>query len=373
MSVRQVTRKRGDRVETFWIVDVDYQHADGRRERVRRVPRVQTRRAAEQLEREVVNALAAGTFGRKEAAPEPVATFEAFAKTFVETYAETNNKPSEIDSKRQILRQHLVPAFGTLALDGVTVERIEGYKAAKLRAKLAPKTINNHLAVLSKLLTVAVEWRKIAAAPAVKWLAAPEPEFDFFDFDEADRLIAAAGDWAAMVTVALRAGLRLGELIGLRWQDVDLKAGRLVVRQAVARGKVGTPKSGKKREVPLGAEALAALKAHRHLKSEFVFCGAAGAMLTKGETKRPLWSACKRAGLRLVGWHVLRHTFASQLAMRGAPMRAIQELMGHATMEMTLRYAHLSPDARREAVRLLDGVGRPHGNLTATSAEREKN
>ena len=84
-------------------------------------------------------------------------------------------------------------------------------------------------------------------------------------------------------------------------------------------------------------------------------------MLAKGETKWPLWSACRKAGLRRIGWHVLRHTFASHLTMRGAPLKAVQELLGHATIDMTMRYAHLSPAAKNEAIRLLD-----HGNLMAT-------
>ena len=75
----------------------------------------------------------------------------------------------------------------------------------------------------------------------------------------------------------------------------------------------------------------------------------------------PIWRACKRAGLRPISWHVLRHTFASHLVMRGVPLKAVQELMGHATIEMTMRYAHLSPDVRRNAVQLLD-----HGKTMAT-------
>ena len=83
-----------------------------------------------------------------------------------------------------------------------------------------------------------------------------------------------------------------------------------------------------------------------------MFCGDDGRMLGKNEVKHPLWRACRKAGLRQIGWHVLRHTYASHLAMRGAPLKAIQELLGHATIEMTMRYAHLSPGARRDSARL---------------------
>jgi len=85
-----------------------------------------------------------------------------------------------------------------------------------------------------------------------------------------------------------------------------------------------------------------------------------------------MWRACKRAGLRRIGWHVCRHTFASHLVMRGAPIKAVQELMGHSTMEMTMRYSHLSPDVRRDAVGLLDKPAvRVHGTIAAQGGIEE--
>jgi site-specific recombinase XerD len=101
-----------------------------------------------------------------------------------------------------------------------------------------------------------------------------------------------------------------------------------------------------------------ALKDARHLRGPLVFCGADGHMLTKNEVKHPLWRAYRKAGLRQIGWHVLRHTYASHLTMRGAPLKVVQELLGHSTIRMTEKYAHLSPNVKTDAVKLLDGLGR---------------
>ena len=94
----------------------------------------------------------------------------------------------------------------------------------------------------------------------------------------------------------LRAGLRLGELRALHWQDVDLVARKLMVRQSAAKNDIGTPKSGHSREVDLGTEVAAALKSHRHLRSEYVFAHESGRMLTENECKHPLRRAHQRAG-----------------------------------------------------------------------------
>jgi integrase len=207
--------------------------------------------------------------------------------------------------------------------------------------------------------------------PDFEWLRAPLGEFDFLNYEESKRLIdAAEGQLRTMIIVALKTGLRHGELLALRWQDVDLVAGRIIVRQNVVRGVIGTPKSGKPREIPLSEEARKALKEHRHLRGPYVFCNMDGKMLTDSELKNPLAHAVKRAGLaRSVGWHCLRHTFASHLAMRGATLKVIQELLGHSTITMTMRYAHLAPEVTRDAVRLLDDLPDVRCSMVAAEAE----
>ncbi|MFC1612215.1 tyrosine-type recombinase/integrase [Myxococcota bacterium] len=188
--------------------------------------------------------------------------------------------------------------------------------------------------------------------------------FDFLDFDEAARLEQAAdGQWRLLIVVALHTGLRMGELLALRWEDADLVAGRIVVRQSDWKGHIVTPKSGRWREIPLNAKVLKALKSHRHLRGPLVFCEEDGTALTYKQMHRGLMLACRRAGLRLVQWHCLRHSFASHMVTRGVPLKAVQELLGHASIEMTMRYAHLSPDVRRDAVDALLDQWRHNGCL----------
>ena len=352
----------------YWRVDVQVRLPSGEVQRVTRVPRDNTKNGAERLERELIRAILDGSLGQ--AKRKVVPTVEAFSREFLDTYAKTHNKPSEQYAKEVAFRRWLLPFFGATRLDQVKLKEVERFKAAQLEEKLAPKTINNHLNVLRRMLAVAVEWELVGAGdvPKFKQLKAPKPPFDFLTFEEAERLIAAAEEpWRTQVLVALKTGLRHGELLALRWSDLDLVAGRLVVRRSLWRRQFVEPKSGRHREVPLGDDVLHALKAHRHLQGELVFCIASGKLLTAKSCVRPLFRACKRAGLRPVQWHVLRHTFASHLVMRGAPLKVVQELLGHATVEMTMRYAHLAPVALRDAVKLLDA----HPADTAATNERK--
>jgi integrase len=111
-----------------------------------------------------------------------------------------------------------------------------------------------------------------------------------------------------------------------------------MVRRGVATGIVGTPKNGRSREIPTSDKLLRALKKDCHLRGQLVFCDASGRLFTKEECRHPLWRVCKRASPRLLGWHALRHTFASHLVMRSAPIKAVQGRMGHATIEVTMRW-----------------------------------
>jgi len=293
-----------------------------------------------------------------------VPTVTAFAPVYLQ-HSRAKNKPRSVNSKEQILRDHILPEIGELPLDRVTFAVIEDLKHGLLESeyrgrKRSPKTVNNVLTVLRRLLVLAKKRGHIVAVPEFEWLHADDPDFDFLTFEEFDQLVAGAdaGEWRTMIHIAGLTGLRQGEILALRWDEVDLERSRIHVVESTSRKITTSPKSRKGRTVEIGEIACSLLRAHRHLRGPFVFCGADGAQLTDGQCKWPLWRACRRAKLRRIGWHVLRHTYASHLAMLGASPKEIQEQLGHADLAMTMRYMHLAPASKAAAARLLDRPAR---------------
>jgi integrase len=342
---------------------------------------VNTKRAGEQYERQVIQALLDGTWndGKEEDQTEKeIPTLDEFADEFLATYVKSNNSAWEIRAKEGHLKRYLRPELGHLKLDEIGVREVEVLKSKLLggelhkKKKLKKKSVNNVLGTFGKLMRYAEEMEIIIKVPRIRFLKVPAPQFDFLTFDEAERLLEAAKHnplLYALIFVALRTGLRWGELCELRWTDIDLKVGRLVVNRAFGLNEVKAPKSGKGREVPLSPQTIAVLKDHRHLRGELVFSDEKGSRLDYHQTDEKLKGICRRAGLRNFRWHGLRHTFASHLVMRGRSIKEVQELLGHSTISMTQRYAHLSPSVKRDAVAVLDApalsAGQSQGNEQA--------
>jgi integrase len=233
--------------------------------------------------------------------------------------------------------------------------------------------VNNVLSVLSIMLKKAVEWDVIDRMPCtVKLLPVPKGSTDFYDFGEFEPLVEAARllDPRTHLIILLggEAGLRCGEMIALEWSDVDLVNRQLTVSRSDWSGHVTTTKGGRSRHVPMTRRLAAALSEHRHLRSTRVLCQDNAEPFTRQIVQTRARRAAKRANVlhgspQSTGGcvHILRHTFCSHLAMRGAPARAIQELAGHADLGMTQRYMHLSPAALDAAIRLLEEPAGPSG------------
>jgi len=353
-----------------WVVDISTRLSNGTRHRERRRLSVTSKSAARRWghdrERHV---LQHGPPRLKKEVP----TLNEFWPRFLEGHVRANRqKPSGVSAKEVIARVHVLPLLGNHPLDTIATENVQQLKAG-LAAK-APKTVNNVLTVLNTMLKKAIEWGVIDRMPCVvRLLPVPPPSARFHDFEDFERLVEGAKkrDDLAYLVVLLggEAGLRRGEIAALEWGDVDLKKRQLCVQRSVWKGHTETPKGGRLRYVPLTQRLTAALQASRHLRGPLVFCDRHGKPLNEKNIADHVDHAAQAARLRHRGVHVLRHTFCSHLAMRGAPARAIQELAGHADLRTTQRYMHLSPAALDAAIRLLDApTAVNRGNIVATGS-----
>jgi len=340
-------RKRKD----SWYIDFRTH-----RKRYRKKSPDNTKAGAEGFEALVRRRLTNGEdpFG-SQADDDPVMAFADFAVRFIETYAKTNNKPSEIRQKQLIMQASLIPFFGKYKLDKISSMLVEDFKAKRKQGGLAAKTINNHLAILRKCLNIAQEWTGLEKIPKIKPLKVPPYKFDFLSEDESETLVHSFEEslWRDLTFTALKTGLRFGELIALNWEDINLESRTICVRHSLVNGLMESPKNNKARYLPM-TYGLCDVLSQRKQKKGFIFCDDNGEPLKHERARRVLHRQCKLIGLRKVGWHMLRHTFASHLACKGVSLKTIQELLGHSDMKMTMRYAHLLPATLREAINVLD-------------------
>ena len=350
MSVKVRPYKRGG-----WEVDIRLRLADGRMHRERTRSSASSRSAASRFgelrEREL---LLQGVPKRREEVP----TLNAFWQRFMDGYVLANRlKPSGVAAKQSIGRAHLVPHLGTKRLDLITTEDVQ--RLMRALVVRAPKTVNNVLTVLNVLLRKAVEWDVVDRIPCtIRLLPIPKTQAQFHDFEQFEHLVNAAErlDARAYLLVLLggEAGLRCGEMMALERGDIDLQKRQICVQRSDWKGHVTAPKGGRLRYVPMTIRLAAAVQKHRHLRGKRVLCQDDGSPLTQKIVQDHVGRAARRANVK-EGVHILRHTFCSHLAMRGAPARAIQELAGHQDLATTQRYMHLSPAAVDAAIRLLDG------------------
>ncbi|MHC4196901.1 MAG: site-specific integrase [Planctomycetota bacterium] len=179
----------------------------------------------------------------------------------------------------------------------------------------------------------------------VKLLKEPPGRLRFLSKEECQALIEVCSPHLRPIVVtALNSGMRKGEILRLRWEQVDLKHGFILL---------DITKNGERREIPINSTLRATLEAIPHgPKSEYVFVDRNGNPFK--DVKRSFRTACRRAGISDFRFHDLRHTFASHLVMGGVDITTVKELLGHKTLTMTLRYAHLAPSHKVNAVRVLE-------------------
>jgi integrase len=400
--VVRVQRKRG----AVWYAK--YRLPDGRQvqrkigpawsERGRPPAGYFTKRLAEDWLRDVLDQARRGTLVGM------VATGATFADAVAEfmRYAEQDRqlKPSTLRGYRSIMRAHLLPAFGERRLEQITSADVERWRAGlhavdgprprgggggeprrgSQAASGSPRPLTNNsknhiMVLLNGVFARACKVWSLPVNPVATVERHPvrlSGDIEVFSPEEVWALVRAAEsaqDGALFLTAAFT-GLRLGELIALRWRDIDFAGSLVRVRASWSVGALTSPKSGKVRSVPLAPEVAQALAklSQRELfagEDDLVFAGALGSYLDDSALRRRYKRALKCAGLRPLRFHDLRHTFGTRMIAK-ADIRRVQEWMGHADIQTTMRYLHYAP--REEDARLVAEAFRV-GGAESTGAE----
>lgn len=292
-------------------------------------------------------------------------TFTAFALVVADEVLPQRQRPDEQLKFLARLARWVEPHLGGMRLDAITTGDVRAILARMRAAGRTRSTCNRVLSAISVVLESAVERellvRNVARAHGLRMTEGAKVA-QHLTADEAQRLIDAADpEWRDVFAAALYTGMRLGELQALRWRDVDLQGGRIVVRESHG----DDPKSGHQRVVPL-LDALRPYLPPPGPPSHLVFPRRS----VKGgrfdperdrivQPRKALARALARAGIdKALRFHDLRHTFGTLLVRAGIDVRTVQDVLGHSTMRMTQRYVHLATDPADE-LRGFDLVKKP--------------
>jgi integrase len=298
-------------IKNSWWVDLRFNHT-----RYRKRSPENSRAGALAYEATLRQKLTRGdSIERVAHAAEQEQVFERFARQWFEDYVVPNNKYSEQRTKRYILEASLIPFFGHIPVGQISSHHIEQYKAQQIKDRVTNKTLKNRLTVLNKCLTTAYEWLNLGTKPPkIKWPRCAPSQTDYLSPEECELLLSHAdGVVYEMALTALRTGMRQGELKGLQWSSIDWQNASIAVRHSRCdyRKVLGTPKSNRERHIPLDVHVYEML-CKRQKSTGYVFVDMDKEPFDHKRLNRRLASMCKKAGMRKITWHILRHTFASQ-------------------------------------------------------------
>ncbi len=251
-------------------------------------------------------------------------------------------------TKKFWIRQ-LVEVFGNVDVKDLNSRMIEQWQSKQLKYN-KPATVNLVLACLMHMVNKGVQWEKATEATLkkvcnVNLLDENNERLRFLTVEEWHTLIdCCKPHLKPIVTVALHTGMRRGEILGLKWKHVDLNHGFILL---------DTTKNGERKEIPIDGTLRERFEGTPHsIESTYVFTDKDGNHYKS--VKRSFRTALKRAGIYDFRFHDLRHTFASHLVMAGVDLTSVKELLGHKSLKMTLRHAHLAPGHKLNAVNMHD-------------------
>jgi len=283
-------------------------------------------------------------------------TFRELAEKYISWMQGRHRSADSKKYRINIILSH----FGNLPLRNFNTLSVEQYQTNLINRGLKPATVNKHISILKAMIRKAVDWymveeETLKRVRKVKLLTENNKRLRYLSKEECNNLIVSCDPHLKPVVVtALNTGARKEEILSLKWDNVDLKHGFILLDKT---------KNGDRREIPINRtlEAIFLDKTLiRRLDIPYVFYDPVDGKRYK-DIKRSFKTACKRAGITDFRFHDLRHTFASQLVMSGVDLTTVKELLGHKDIKMTLRYSHLAPAHKVRAVDILDSTltGKP--------------
>lgn len=281
--------------------------------------------------------------------------FEDFVNDYIELHAK--HKKSFRSSYLNSIKQ-LLGAFSGRFLDEIDAYSIATYKNKRQQA-VSDASVNRELACLKSIFNKAIEWQKIKESPAsrIKLFKERNARTRYLTENELSRLLTHSPErLKAVIVIAINTGMRKSEIQNLRWREIDFTTGVITLEHT---------KNGERRHIPINETVKKALlDQNEHGKSEYVFIKSDGEPYN---VRKSFETALKKADIKDFVFHDLRHTFASYLVMRGVDLNTVRELLGHKSLEMTLRYSHLSQSHKMDAVQKLNSVFLPPSNITQAS------
>jgi len=330
---RESRSGKDKRKEEIWYVDYSF---EGRR--VRRAVGSNKKRAQKAMDI-IKGKVESGKFDIQDTIH--CITFKKLAEEYI-TYAKKNKKSWKTDRGRL---KNLISSFEYWKLKDISPYNIEKLKE-QLIDELSPATVNRYLALLKHMFNLAIKWKKAKHNPVkdVKFFKENNRRLRYLEEEEIPVLIENCNQYIKpLVLTAVYTGIRRGKLFTLKWTDIDFRNSLVTIENS---------KSGETRQAPMNSkvrETLLRLKSEN--KSEYVFSNRFGKPFRDISTA--FHTALRKSGIENFRFHDLRHTFAAHLAMAGIPLLTIKELLGHKTIEMTMRYAHLSHKHKAAAVEIL--------------------
>ena len=345
-----------------------------RRSKWETVPPPNTRKHAEKLLAERLAQLHRGEYAELR----PI-SFPAFAQKWMDTYARGQVRPATLSRYEGLLRNHLNPIFESRPLGEISIEDVQWLKSTKSAEGQSPQSVKHILRLLRQLFNHAIDWGYLTSNPAEK-VAYPkiiQGERDCLTPGEVRLFLEhVPHQWKSFFITAITTGMRIGEMLAMKWQHIDWNSGQYRIREIYSRKRDNHPAGfappktdGSAQNVDLTPTCMAALRVHQAAQAaqklkngpdyhdlDLVYCTASGAPLNdRNVVHRNLEPALKDAGLRRIRFHDLRHTCASLLIAQGESAKYVQRQMRHASVRTTFDlYGHLFPDANREAARRLD-------------------